>query len=81
MDIGKELAALCKQGKNQEVIDRFYSPSIESVEAVAMPGMGQTRKGIQAVKGKSQWWITNHQIHGGTVEGPLPTATGVGESA
>jgi len=68
MDIGKELAALCKQGKNQEVIDRFYSPSIESVEPVAMPGMGQTQKRIQAVKGKNQWWVDNRQIHGGTSE-------------
>ena len=25
MEIGKELVALCKQGKNQEAIDRFYS--------------------------------------------------------
>jgi hypothetical protein len=72
MDIGKEVAALCKQGKNQEAIDRFYSSNIESVEPVAMPGMGQTQKGIQAIKGKNQWWVENHLIHGGTVDGPYP---------
>jgi hypothetical protein len=72
MEIGKEVAALCKQGKNQEAIDRFYSPEIESVEPVAMPGIGQTQKGIQAIKSKNQWWVDNHQIHGGTVEGPYP---------
>ena len=70
MDIGKEVAALCKQGKNQEAIDRFYSPNIESVEPVAMPGMGQTQTGIQTVKKKNQWWVDNHEIHGGTVDGP-----------
>lgn len=72
MEIGKELVALCRQGKNQEAIDRLYSPNIESVEAVAMPGMGQTQKGTQAIKGKNQWWVDNHQIHEGTVEGPYP---------
>lgn len=72
VDIGKELAALCMQGKNQEAIDRFYSPNIESVEPCAMPGMDQTQKGIQAIKGKNQWWVDNHQIHGGTVDGPYP---------
>ena len=72
MDIGKEVAALCKQGKNQEAIDRFYSPNIESVEPVAMPGMGQTQTGIQTVKKKNQWWVDNHEIHGGTVDGPYP---------
>ncbi len=71
-EIGKEVAALCKQGKNQEAIDRFYSPDIESVEPVAIPSMGQTQKGIQAIKSKNQWWVDNHQIHGGTVEGPYP---------
>jgi hypothetical protein len=72
MEIGKELVALCRMGKNQEAIDRFYSPNIESVEPVAMPGIGQTQKGIQAIKGKNQWWVDNHQIHESTVEGPYP---------
>ncbi|THI87597.1 MAG: nuclear transport factor 2 family protein [Nitrospira sp. CG24A] len=72
IEIGKEVAALCKQGKNQEAIDRFYSPNIESVEACAMPGMDQTQNGIQAIKGKNQWWVDNHQIHGSTVDGPYP---------
>lgn len=72
VDIGKELAALCRQGKSKEAIDRFYSPDIESVEAVTMPNIGQTQKGIQAIKAKNQWWIDNHQIHGSTVDGPYP---------
>ena len=71
-EIGKEVATLCRQGKNQEAIDRFYSPNIESVEACAMPGMDQTQRGIQAIKGKNQWWADNHEIHGGTVKGPFP---------
>lgn len=54
MDIAKEIAALCRQGKNQEAIDRFYSPNIESVETCAMPGMDQIQRGIQAIKGKNQ---------------------------
>lgn len=72
MDIGKEVAALCKQGKNQEAIDRLYSPNIESVEPVAMPGMDQIQKGTQAIKKKNQWWVDNHDVHGCTVEGPFP---------
>ena len=72
IDIGKEAAALCRQGKNQELIDRFYSSNIESVEACAVPGMDQIQRGIHAVKGKNRWWVDNHEIHGGTVEGPYP---------
>lgn len=72
MEIGKELVALCKQGKNQEAIDRLYSPNIESVEPVAMPSMEQTQKGIAKIKGKNQWWVDNNKIHGIIVEGPFP---------
>ena len=71
-EIGKNVAELCRQGKNQEAIDRFYSQDIESVEAAAMPGMDRIQRGIQAIKGKNQWWVENHEIHGGTVEGPYP---------
>ncbi len=55
MEIGKELVALCKQGKNQEAIDKLYSQDIVSVEAMAMPNMEQTQKGIEAIKGKNSW--------------------------
>lgn len=69
---GKNATALCRQGKNQEAIDRFYARNVETVEACAMPGIGQVQKGIQAIKGKNQWWVENHEIHGGSVEGPYP---------
>ncbi len=72
LEIGKELVALCKQGKNQEAIDRLYSPDIESVEAVAMPGMEQTQSGIAKIKGKNQRWADNQEVHGVVAEGPFP---------
>ncbi len=72
LQIGKELVALCKQGKNLEAIDRLYSPDIESIEVMGMSGMEQTQKGVAKIKGKNQWWMDNHEIHGGVVEGPYP---------
>jgi hypothetical protein len=72
MEIGKELVALCRQGKNMDAIAKFYSPNIESVEAIANPQIGQIQKGIEAVKGKNQWWVENHQIHKAEANGPFP---------
>lgn len=72
MEIGKELVALCREGKNLEAIEKFYSPDIESVEAMAMPGMGQTQRGIEAIKGKTNGWYENHEIHGAGGSGPFP---------
>ncbi len=73
--IGKELVAPCQAGKNMEAIEKFYSPDIVSVEAMAMPNIGQTQKGIEAIKGKNTWWVNNHEAHGGEVFGPIQTGT------
>ena len=71
-EIGTELVALCRQGKNFEAIEKFYSPDVVSIEAMAMPGMGQTQTGIEAIIGKNTWWVENHEMHGGDVQGPFP---------
>jgi hypothetical protein len=76
MEIDKELVALFRHGKNQEAIDRLYSPNIESVEAVAMPGMGQqTQKGIQAIKGRINSGSTIIRSMKARLKGPIHTAT------
>ncbi|MDT7042498.1 nuclear transport factor 2 family protein [Candidatus Nitronereus thalassa] len=72
MEIGKDIVALCQQGKNLEAIEKHYSPNIVSVEAFAMPGMDQTQQGIESIKGKNKWWSENHEVHGCEVRGPFP---------
>ena len=75
-EIGKKMVALCREGKNLESINTLYSENIESVEAVAMQGMDRVAKGIDAVRGKNQWWSENHEIHSAEVEGPYPHGEG-----
>ncbi len=70
--VGQELVALCQAGKNLEAIEKFYSANVVSLEAVAMPNIGQTQQGIEAIKGKNKWWVENHEVHGGEVSGPFP---------
>ena len=72
MEIGKALVVLCQQGRNMEAIEKFYSPTIESFEPFTHPQIGQVQQGIDAVKGKNQWWVDNHQIHRVEVNGPFP---------
>jgi ketosteroid isomerase-like protein len=72
MKIAEELVALCRAGKNEEVIDKHFHPDIESVENMDMPGIGRVQKGVAAVKAKGAWWIENHEIHEAVVEGPYP---------
>ncbi len=70
--VGEKLVALCKEGKNIDAINTLYSDDVVSVEAMAMPGMDQTQKGIDAVRKKNEWWYENHEVHSGDVEGPFP---------
>ena len=72
-EIGQQLVAFCKEGKNLESINTLYSENIESVEA-AEPQQGGQRvtKGIEGVRGKNQWWSENHEIHSAAVHGPYP---------
>ena len=72
MDIAKRMVELCRQGKNDEALDTLFSPDLVSVEAAAMPGMEREARGLAAVKAKSDWWVSNHEIHSATVTGPWP---------
>ncbi len=70
-EVAQELTDLCKAGKFMEAIDKLYSNDIVSVEAAAGPDGSREMTGLDAVKGKANWWEANHEIHGGSLEGPL----------
>jgi len=70
-EVASKLVKLCSEGKFQEATETLYSPDIVSVEAGAPPGRSRESKGIEAVKAKGDWWVTNHEVHSTTVEGPL----------
>lgn len=71
-EVGKKLVGFCRAGKNVESINTLYAPDIVSVEAAQMPGMERTTKGIDAVRGKNQWWVDNHEVHSAEVSDPYP---------
>jgi len=70
-EVANTLVRLCSEGKLDEALKTLYSPDIVSMEAGAPPGQSREAKGIAAVKAKSEFWITNHDIHSFKVEGPL----------
>ena len=69
-DVADKLVHLCSQGKFEDAMV-LYSPDIVSVEPFAPSGQSRESKGIEAVKGKSEWWNANHEVHAAKVEGPL----------
>ncbi len=73
--VADELVALCRNGRNMDAISKLYSPDIVSVESVGSPAMPAEMKGIDAIRGKNEWWFNNNEVHEVQVNGPF-----VGES-
>ena len=71
-EVAEKLFALCQEGKNLDAINTLYSENIVSVEAVGDEQMPAIMKGIEAIRGKNQWWFENHEIHSAEVRGPFP---------
>jgi hypothetical protein len=69
-EVAKGLVDLCRSGKYMEAVSRYYSDDIVSVESASGPGMPAEMSGIEAIKGKNQWWVENHEIHKAEVNGP-----------
>lgn len=73
--IAEDIAALCRHRRFLDAVERHYSPSIISVEAMDF-GLGREQRGIQAIRDKHSFWEQNNETHGVTVTGPY---VGTGE--
>jgi ketosteroid isomerase-like protein len=69
--VAEELVSFCKAGRNMDAINTLYSPDIVSVESMGNQTMPREMKGIDAIRGKNQWWAENNEIHSAEVEGPF----------
>ncbi|HYF07964.1 MAG TPA: nuclear transport factor 2 family protein [Acetobacteraceae bacterium] len=68
-DLAQAFAALRKEGRHDEAGERYWSPDIVSIEA--MEGPMHVCRGLLAVKAKGDWWNANHEVNGGTTDGPF----------
>jgi ketosteroid isomerase-like protein len=68
-EIAEAFARLCKENRHEEAGQRFWSDDIVSIEA--MEGPMAHLSGRAAVQGKTEWWVANHEVHGGSTEGPF----------
>jgi ketosteroid isomerase-like protein len=67
-DIAKDFTELLKRGDSHGAAAKYNADNIVSYEA--MEGPMAVCNGKEAVKQKSAWWEANHEVHGGSVEGP-----------
>lgn len=74
MEIGKRLIELVQAQKFTQAIDELYADDIVSIEARGDEKMPARMEGIKAIRGKTEWWVGCHEIHGVEAEGPFPNA-------
>jgi len=69
--VAEDLVSFCKAGNFMGAIDNLYSPDIVSIESMGNETMPREMKGIDAIRGKNQWWAENHEVNSSVVEGPF----------
>ena len=70
-EVANQLVDFCRKGQMLEAITALYSNDVVSVEATPMPDGTREARGLDAIRGKNEWWIAEHEVNSATVEGPL----------
>ena len=70
-DVAMRLVELCKGKDWKKAIDDLYAKDIVSIEPRAMENMPAEMRGIDQVRGKTDWFMQNHEIHSSKVGGPF----------
>lgn len=67
----EKLVSHCRAGTEMQGLDELYDVDAVSVEAMPMPGADSAElRGVEAIKGKHDWWNANFEVNGGKIEGP-----------
>lgn len=69
--IAEELVAACRDGRERAFLDTHFAPDAVSVEPVDWSGSGRESRGVDAIKGKHDWWNGSHTVHHLGAEGPF----------
>jgi hypothetical protein len=70
-EVATKLVEYCRKGEWMKAVDDLYAKDIVSVEARAMENMPAEMRGIDQVRGKTEWWEKNMQVHSAKVTGPF----------
>ncbi len=70
-EVATKLVEFCRKGEWMKAIDELYAKDIVSVEPRAMENMPAEMRGIDQVRGKTEWWEKNMEVHNAKVSGPF----------
>lgn len=70
-EVANELVELCRKGDFRKAMESLYAKDIVSVEAHQMENMPAEMRGIDQVRGKTDWWEKNMEVHSAKIGGPF----------
>jgi ketosteroid isomerase-like protein len=70
IEIANELVAGCRENRARQNLSKLYAEDAVSVEPADWGG-GRETKGLAGIDGKHVWWEENHEMTGGSVQGPF----------
>jgi SnoaL-like protein len=70
-EVANKLVELCRKGGFREAMESLYAKDIVSVEAHEMENMPAEMRGIDQVRGKTDWWEKNMEVHSAKIGGPF----------
>ncbi len=69
--VAKKVVELTKKQAWHEAVDQLYAKDVVSVEAQGMGGQSPEKRGIEAIRGKADWWVATMEVHNFKVSGPF----------
>src|SRR6185437_4895993 len=70
-EVATKLVDYCRKGEWRKALDDLYANDIVSVDARGMENMPAEMRGIDQVRGKTDWWEKNMEVHDSKVSGPF----------
>jgi hypothetical protein len=70
-DVAQKVVELVGKEAWHEAVNTLYDKDIVSVEAQASDGGSPETRGIDAVRGKVDWWIDAMEVHSFKANGPF----------
>ena len=69
--VAQKVVELVRKQAWHEALDTLYDKDIVSIEARASEGGSPEKRGIDQVRGKTDWWLENMQVHSFEANGPF----------
>jgi ketosteroid isomerase-like protein len=70
-EVARKLVDYCRKGDWMKAVDDLYAKDIVSIEPHESPAMPAEMRGIEQVRGKTEWWEKNMEVHSAKIGGPF----------